>query len=62
MHRGNTHHLKMLDNHLVDVLIAVSRCAFPRVGGKEKDVHKKTSLDSLILSQRRGGSGVVVDG
>jgi hypothetical protein len=41
MHRGNTHHLKMLDNHLVDVLIAVSRCAFPRVGGKEKDVHTK---------------------
>jgi hypothetical protein len=44
--KSNTHHLKMLDDHLVDMLIAmVLRCSL-RIVIKEEDVHdKKKSLE-----------------
>jgi hypothetical protein len=41
MGKSNTHHLKMLDDHLVDMLIAmVLRCSL-RIVIKEEDVHDK---------------------
>lgn len=61
--KGNTHHLEMLDDHLIDMLIAVIfRCGF-RVMIKEKDVHgKKKSLERSYSKDRdhvKGGLHVV---
>jgi hypothetical protein len=41
MGKSNAHHLKMLDNHLVDMLIAMVLCRGLRIVIKEEDVHDK---------------------